>query len=211
MRSHPVLLFDEMNEWIFAFTSIYYSTTSHRSKSPKNKIKSSTKMSVRDQNCEHAKATLFNFEDCKLDIADLFMWLFPLWIWIWMRWNQLKKKSNFNWPDSMIERRRLYESRRPICIVIMQTGKNSGVFFWKISIFFQDTIEKFCLIALDLGVQNKGNTHRGEKSNELNRKFSWVFTNYPWKWRGNALWDSSIRISVNIVFWEEMSKTFVHV
>lgn len=80
-------------------------------------------MSVRDQNCEHAKATLFNFEDCKLDIADLFMWLFPLWIWIWMRWNQLKKKSNFNWPDSMIERRRLYESRRPICIVIMQTGK----------------------------------------------------------------------------------------
>lgn len=37
-------------------------------------------MSVRDQNCEHAKATLFNFEDFKLDIADLFMWLFPLWI-----------------------------------------------------------------------------------------------------------------------------------
>ena len=79
-------------------------------------------MSVRDQNCEHAKAS-FNFEDFKLDIADLFMWLFLLWIWIWMRWNQLKKKSNFNWPDSMIERRRLYESRRPICIVIMQTGK----------------------------------------------------------------------------------------
>ena len=80
-------------------------------------------MSARDQNAKYAKGRLFNFEDLKLDIADLFMWLFPLWIWIWMRWNQLKKKSNFNWPDSMIERRRLYESRRPICIVIMQTGK----------------------------------------------------------------------------------------
>ena len=34
-------------------------------------------MSARDQNAKYAKGTLFNFEDLKLDIADLFMWLFP--------------------------------------------------------------------------------------------------------------------------------------
>ena len=161
-------------------------------------------MSARDQNAKYAKGTLFNFEDLKLDIADLFMWLFLLWIWIWMRWNQLKKKSNFNWPDSMIERRRLYESRRLICIVIMQTGKkNNRAFFWKNRHFFLDTNENFLLSSSTWGSKIKA-THREGESNELNRKFCWVFTNYPWKWRGNAIWDSSLRINVNIVFWEEM-------
>lgn len=105
----------------------------------------------------------------------------------------------------------LNKSGRPICIKIYANWKNIRVFFWKIGTFFQDTNDKSCLIVSNLGVQNEGTTHREEESNEVNRKCSWVFTNYPWKWRGYALWDNSLRHSANIIFWEEMSKTFVHV
>ena len=115
--------------------------------------------------CEYAKGTLFNFEDFKPDIADLFMWFFPLWIWIWMPWNQLKKKSNFNWPDSMIERRRLYESRRPICIKIMQTGKNNRAFFWKMGVFFfKIQTRKFVLSSLTWGSKIKATHAEKEKA-----------------------------------------------